>query len=201
MDEKKGVIITYESLYDILRREKYRGELQNLDENFIKDVQSYLKEKAAILASQEKKSSIFASVEVEKTRTQLKNIKRILKELFELREHKITKQALMQSRMEENLENDTLLGGEKKLFQELARIIRDFREENFSRIFDEQPKELKRESEEERTEKVEFLSPMPQFVGEDLKNYGPFEEKQTAELPKKVAEVLIKNGKAKVFEK
>ena len=72
------VIITYENLYEILRREKYRTELQKIDESFYQDVVKYLQEKTAILASQSKKESIFASTEVEKTQTQLKNVLKIL---------------------------------------------------------------------------------------------------------------------------
>ena len=68
------VLITYENLYEVLRREKYRTELQKLDSTFYQDVIRYLNEKEAILASQSKKDSIFASKELEKTQIQLKNV-------------------------------------------------------------------------------------------------------------------------------
>ena len=49
------VIITYETLYELLRKEKIRTELQNLDPEFFKHVVTYLNDKEAILQSQSKK--------------------------------------------------------------------------------------------------------------------------------------------------
>ena len=46
------VIITYETLYELLRREKSRKELQKLDPNFYQRVTNYLEEKNIILKSQ-----------------------------------------------------------------------------------------------------------------------------------------------------
>ena len=46
------VIITYDTLYEILRREKFRNELQLLDVEFFDNVLSYLNEKSVILDSQ-----------------------------------------------------------------------------------------------------------------------------------------------------
>ena len=93
----KEVIITYENLYEILRREKYRTELQKLDETFYKDVVKYLQEKRAILESQAKKDNIFASTELEKTQTQLKNVLKIIRELYEKRENKIVQFSLFKN--------------------------------------------------------------------------------------------------------
>ena len=60
-------IITYEILYDILRRERSRQELQKLDINFFNDINKYIKEKKAILEDIKSKSSIFYKKEIEKT--------------------------------------------------------------------------------------------------------------------------------------
>jgi DNA replication initiation complex subunit (GINS family) len=81
------VVITYENLYELLRREKYRAELQKLEPTFFQDVLGYLKDKQTILNSQEKRDSIFASAEGDKTRTQLRHLQRILTELSEKRGH------------------------------------------------------------------------------------------------------------------
>ena len=59
----REVIITYDTLYEILRREKYRPELQSLEPTFFKDVTKYIEEKKSILDSQQKKDSIFAKLE------------------------------------------------------------------------------------------------------------------------------------------
>ena len=66
------VIITYETLYELLRKEKYRTELQKLDPEFFKHVVTYLNEKEAIIASQSQKQNIFASSELDKTKLSLR---------------------------------------------------------------------------------------------------------------------------------
>ena len=62
------ITITYETLYELLRREKFRQELQQLTPTFYQDTVNYIKEKQVILDSQKNKDSIFAT-ESEKTRT------------------------------------------------------------------------------------------------------------------------------------
>ena len=43
---------------------------------------------------------------------------------------------------------------------------------------------------------VRFLQSVPQFLGEDLNTYGPYEAEDIANLPMRVSEVLIKNKRA-----
>jgi len=52
----------------------------------------------------------------------------------------------------------------------------------------------------EREEKitVQMLSDLPEFVGSDCKNYGPFSKNTITELPKKEAEILLKQNIAKL---
>ena len=45
MEEQKEVVVTFETLYDALRREKSRDDLQNLPKSFFTDVLVYLREK------------------------------------------------------------------------------------------------------------------------------------------------------------
>ena len=73
------VIITYDTLYEILRREKFRNELQLLDGDFFDNVVSYLNQKSAILDSQKNRDSIFSS-EYKKTERTIQNTKKLLKE-------------------------------------------------------------------------------------------------------------------------
>ena len=64
-------IITYENLYEILRREKYEKELQKIDENFFKSIINYMKEKEELL----KKTTLF-TLEIDKTRKKLAEIEK-----------------------------------------------------------------------------------------------------------------------------
>ena len=48
---EKEVVITYETLFEILRREKTREELQKLPDNFHNDVGKYLSDKKQTMLS------------------------------------------------------------------------------------------------------------------------------------------------------
>lgn len=76
-----NITITYDVLYEILRLEKTRKEIQELDKNFFTNLLSYIKEKHTILETQQKENNIF-SKEFEKTQKQIQNIKKMLKELY-----------------------------------------------------------------------------------------------------------------------
>ncbi len=196
-------IITYETLYEILRKEKTTSEIQKLNENFFQNVVNYIKEKSEILESQKKKTSIFASVEIIKTQKQLDNIKKILKELYERRENKIIQIALFSSRTSQKKEDLSLLEEENKFYKKLERIFSNYRKDILIRILSkelpkiEEPKDIKIENKERnKTKLVRFLHSLPKFVGEDLNIYGPFEAEDISNLPYKVAKVLMKRRRA-----
>ena len=200
-------IMTYEKLYDLLRKEKYSQELQKVDENFFRSVIKYLEEKSAIIDAQKSKDSIFAG-EIEKTEKQLVNVKKIVKELYEKRENKIMQLALFSSRIKERDVSPVLLPEERNLFLEVLEVLNRFRgsvlesviEKKVPSVPESKPKDIKRT--EEDSEKVSelkvvrLLHPVPQFVANDLNVYGPFEEEDTSLLPRKTANVLIKKKRA-----
>ncbi len=213
------VVINYESLYEILRLEKSRTELQKLDSGFFKGVLDYLRDKQAILESQENKESIFASGEVDKTRIQIRNIQRILKELYERRESKIIQFALFSSRnFDSNIDISAMLPEEKGLFDSLSLSLNKSRESvlfnllknkeplTFSQDSGQKQKDLKRNQEIEDSNSnkngprtVRFKCQVPEFVGTDLIAYGPFEKDDTASLPEEVIVFLERNSQAEVI--
>jgi DNA replication initiation complex subunit (GINS family) len=99
------VKITYETLFDLLRRERGRDEIQELDPGFYDDVLTYLTDKKAILDG----ISDPESSEAEKTRIQLQNIKKIVKELYERREKKILLLAINKIRTGSNVIDTSFL--------------------------------------------------------------------------------------------
>jgi len=53
---------------------------------------------------------------------------------------------------------------------------------------------------EKTNEALIFLADIPQIIGDDIKQYGPFKKGEVAFLPKRSAELLIKKGTARKFE-
>jgi len=215
---EKEINITYETLFDLLRREKNRAELQKLSESFFEDVNSYIKEKYAILKDQQMKIGMSASAEKEKTENQIKNINNMLKGLFERRQQKIVDMAIIKSRIPSNtVDYSSLLKEEKEMFNELVLLLTKFKEKVLLKLVTKESKQEEKVSEEselkelktaeetkseikaeehEETKLVRFIHSVPRFVGRHLEIYGPFEEDDTANLPEEIADILIKKGRA-----
>lgn len=123
-----SLVITYETLYEILRAEKNKEELCELDERFYHNLLIYLKEKTQILQEASAKSDIFSIDERDNTQVQLQNIRKIIKEIYERREKKIIGMALNKSRTNSDIIDTTnLLSSEQKFFSTLRGLFDKFR--------------------------------------------------------------------------
>ncbi len=203
------VVITYETLFELLQREKERVDLQRLEPTFFTDTISYIKEKKKILEA--KNESVFASEEKKKTERQLENIYKILKELYERREKKIISVALDKSRTKSNLIDTTaLLNEEKVFFDAVTHLLDVYREsilysvlnekmpfmQEISKVMPKPNEDFKTALELKKAARlVRFISQVPKFVGPELEEYGPFGEEDIANLPAEIAEILISKGK------
>ncbi|MBS3118705.1 DNA replication complex GINS family protein [Candidatus Woesearchaeota archaeon] len=217
--------ITLETLYDILRNEKMREELQLLNETFFVDVHSYLKEKQTLLDSKQGNFDLFVEGEKEKLDMELKSIRKMIKEIYERREKKMLDMAINKSRTQSDIiDTSSLLAEEKKFFAEAVAVLDSYRKgilyalwrgelplvvpgaisESTIVVKTEPVKEssmLKKElsSEEAITRlTVKFLQPVPRFVAEDLNEYGPYEAGEAAEVPAKAANILIERKQGEV---
>jgi hypothetical protein len=125
---EKDVVITYETLYELLRIEKNREDLQKLEPSFFTEVLGYLNDKKANFESKPSQSVLFASDEKDKARLELDNLRKILKELYDRREKKITTIALNKARTGVVLVNTAnMLPPEKALFNSLSTVLFEFR--------------------------------------------------------------------------
>ena len=129
--QEQGVSLSYETLYEMLRREKGRDELQRFPSSFFIDVQAFLD-------SLRNQARGVHDDEAEKYGLQVKNVKKILKDLYQRREKKIVELALISSRVK-NMVVDTsaLLEHEKALFSSLMTLLRDQRAEQLSSFVDD----------------------------------------------------------------
>ena len=226
---EKEINITYETLFDLLRREKSRAELQKLSETFFEDANSYIKEKHAILKDQQMKIGMSAIAEKEKTAKQIENINSMLKGLFERRQQKIVEMAIIKSKTSSDIiDYSALLKEEREMFDELVELLHRFKKNVLLRLVTEpgfmEPKQEKKEpeltepkkletaeetgpeikedaEEPEKTKLIRFIHSVPRFVGRHLEVYGPFEDDDTANLPEEIADILIKKGRADEIKK
>ncbi len=191
-------VVTFETLYDIMRREKARDELQKLSESFYGDVVSYIRDKQQILESQSGKDSIFASQEIDKTRVQLKNVMKIVKDLYDKREAKIIHLALLSARDKDQVyDMSALLPEEHSFFNGAKNVISSARDGFFSMPNTAiKPKDLKVRSEKDNAVRVIMSCDMPEFLGTDLQPYGPFSNNALVSLPVQIAEMLVSMGQA-----
>jgi DNA replication initiation complex subunit (GINS family) len=115
--------LTFETLFDITRREKMQEDLQKLDSEFFNNLITYINEKSKIL-EKETQSNLFARDEKQITRKQLENIRRLTQELYARRERKIVNLAIIKSRTNSKLiDTSALLTQEKSLFLFILKLL------------------------------------------------------------------------------
>ena len=238
--QQKEVAITYETLYELLRLEKGREELQTLPTSFLQDVCSYIKEKKNLMDGETNAEGAFSIEERFKVEKQIANIKKIVKELYERRQKKIIAMAVDKSRISSIIiDTSAMLADEKAFFDTMSGILTSFREGLLKQVLDGRVKEVEdaakpvetessiqalaqpsdtaqvsdnnqdqpennqtdiSENNQQENKTVRFLQSVEKFVGPELEEYGPYQEKDTANLPSGVADVLVNKGRAEVIK-
>ena len=200
------IAITFETLYDILMREKQRDELLPLDPNFFQDVITYLREKMKVWEKVNKDDDLFSMGERDKIESEIKNTRKVIKDIYERREKKILELAINKSRIGQDIEVPHLLKEEQQFFQSLARLLDQYRHGVLLNLLQmklpsvaEEKVVVEIQSREQKPKKtimVRFIHPVPKFVGSDLSIYGPFDEDDMANVPHDVAQILVEKGRA-----
>ena len=172
--------ITYETLFDILRKERSLEELQSLDDNFLNEVVKYILERKAFF----EKTNV---MEQEKAKLQLKNIQRILKEIYERREQKIVRLSLNVIKTNNTgfVDKRNMLPTEKEFFDEISALLTKYKQGILLQIFQGRkpliiPKELPTNNETETKEE-----PINNKVEETKEEKSEIEEtkEEKSEIP------------------
>lgn len=205
-EKKKDVVIGYETLFELLRREKERDTIQKLDSEFDSDLIEYLNKQVTIAEAEQ------SPAEKARMQKELENIRRIIRDLYDRREKKLLIHALDSSRSESG---DPSLGGllerEKKIVIKIYSTLSESRNKALKRLLEGQmPLELEEHTiasaasssrpPARETKLVRFLHAVPKFLGKELEEYGPFEEEDVASLPSEICDILIKKGRAEIIE-
>ena len=180
-------MITYAELYEVLRKEKYTEQLQQLQKGFFADVSEYFRDKKKIA---DKHDEMFNDA-IAKTKKQLENAITILREIVSKRQKKVINIAFVAAKTGiSKKDSENMTDNEKRLFDAIVKEL-ETDEKNFSVILSglSEEKDLKNQL-------VRFTYDVAEFVGPDETKLGPFKLGDIANLPHKIAEILVSSGKA-----
>lgn len=169
--------ISFEVIRKIQREERDSPKLSKLPKDFYQQAESYLKQKR-----KRKKQDLSSAVEI-------RNIQKLLEDIYNRRERKILNHALIATRTDIPPEN--LMSDEAILFDNIIEKLKARRKKVLN-TFSENVKENKEDLVE-----VVFKEDIERFVGSDMKNYGPFKKGDRAKLPKNNVDVLKNRGAVK----
>ena len=131
--------VTYEQLFDTLRREKSRDDLQKLDKEFYEKVRIFLSTKQDMILSEGNLQGM-NSLAAQRAQIEFQNVKKILKEIYERRERKIITLALHRTRTEAAvIDHDLLLPEEKVFLESMVHLMVQNREQVLSALESREP--------------------------------------------------------------
>ncbi len=183
-------MITYQEIYDLLRKEKYSEQLQQLPKNFLNEVSDYISEKKAVVS---KEDDMFSD-SIVKTKKQLENGIAVVKELILIRKKKILDLAFVAAETgisKRDFEN--MMGYEKELFDVITQKLEETAKIAGNIINGHQEKKL-------QNLLVRFNKDVESFLDSEGNVLGPFKSGDVANLPLEIANILIENGKATAIE-
>jgi DNA replication factor GINS len=171
-------IITFEIIRKVQREEQRLPKLTRLPENFFSAIAEYLDHKKGLAVSDDRKSFL-----------EIKNVERLVEEIVNRRERKIINAAIINARSKITPEN--LTGEEKMFYNSLVSMIKGRRNEILEPIVAGKKEELNL---------VVFKEDVPEFIGSDMKTYGPFKKGDTATLPEDNTRILMEKGIIEEFK-
>lgn len=186
-------IVTFETLREVQRKEKKSEDLAELTDEFYAAVKEYFTRAA---------KTDFSEV---------RNARTIFEDIIDRREKKILNQALRTVRLREKADTRSMTTKEKELFDKLVSTIGAFREQTDFNGTKFELKDTKKEEPEDVADviepeetvvetsqyvKVKLLEDVPEIVGADLNDYGPFKSGEIVKLPKENADIFLNKGKA-----
>jgi len=177
-------MITYNELYDALRKERYSEQLQPIPKRFIKEVADYLKDKKEIA---NKESDDFSDT-ILKTKKQYENSIAIFKELILRRKKKILELAFVAAETgisKRDFEN--MLAVEKESFDNIMKVLEKG---------DKKITEILKGAEEEgdnipKNKMVVFVEETDEFLDLEGNKLGPFKKGDVANLAGEIANILL----------
>ncbi len=170
--------ITFERLKEVHLAERESPSLTKIEPDFYKGAVELLEELKKEAESEENRMRAIMLHE---------SARRILEEIVVTRMGKIYREVVS------GREPSNLVSWEEEYYRELRLLV----EKYLSSFLDLARREKKKEL--NNVVMVRILRDVPQFVGPDGKEYGPFVVGEETPLPREVAKVLIVRGMAEVI--
>ncbi len=177
-------MLTYNDIYEVLRKEKYAEPLQLLPKVFITEFSQYINENAADYTKTEILDSNI------KSKKQLENSLSLFRELMLRRKKKILNLIFVATEtgiMKRDYEN--MLDIEKEAFEKMVKA------------FEECDKELSKmlhnkENKKEANKMVLFRQGVDQFIDPSGSPIGPYKQGELVNMDFQVATLFVSDGKA-----
>ena len=185
-------MITYNELYDALRKERYSEQLQPIPKNFIKEVSAYLKDKKEIA---NKKDDDFSDT-ILKTKKQFENSIAIFKELILRRKKKILELAFVAAETGISKRDfDNMLAIEKECFDGIMKSL-----EKSDKKVTEILKGIDEDDKKPKNKMIVFIEDVEEFLDIDGNKLGPFKKGDVTNIPEEISNILIVDKKAESID-
>ncbi|MGM5482185.1 MAG: hypothetical protein ACQESF_01875 [Nanobdellota archaeon] len=216
-EENQEILINYETVYELLRREKSRDEVQKLPDNFVEELSSHIKSLENEINKKRREIDSFSGTQIRKEEQKYYSMKRIINELYQKRERKIINMAITKSRTDAKpADVANLIDKEKELFTTLVKTLNAYRDSTIKELLGKKEKtkektETNKENysnnnpeennkqeykEEPKNKMIRFLHPVPKFFDKEMNVLGPFETDEIANLPNEIVKILVEKNRA-----
>jgi len=171
--------ITFELIRKIQREEQRTQKLSKLPENFYENVKAYMNTKN--------------NMTNRKVVLEVKNIERLVEDIFNRRERKVMNLAIISARTNIPPENQT--DEEKFFFDQILAVVKERRAKMLTIAV-----EKEKVPATEKANLVVFKREIPAFIGSDLKNYGPFKKGDITKLPDENKKIMLEQEVVEEFQ-
>jgi len=170
-------MITFELIRRIQREEQKSPKLTKIPDNFYSLIASYISQKRQM--AREDRTGML----------EIKSIERLVEDIFDRRERKIVTAAVNAART--NIQPESMTQEERDFFELVRTSIKQRRDSKLKGMLSVE--KIKEGS------LIVFKDEVPEFVGSDMRHYGPFKKGDIARLPDENTRLLIEQGMAEQF--
>ncbi len=183
-------MITFNEIYEALKKEKFSDSVQLLPRNFLKESQIYFDERKKYIDNE---NDSFSEIAI-KNKKKLENSITSFQDLLRLRKKKILNLAFIASETGiSKRDSENLLNFEKELFDS---IVKSLEKSNKNK-----DNEMKQDADSEKKHKlVRFVEEVPAFLDIEGNEIGPFSKGEIANLDNEIVNILSQDNRVELMD-